>query len=229
MRSGTLYKSGGKKSGELSVTWLVRKLKAVGYSLRWVGLVFILIALGGSAYVYQPLVGEELRYYLSPPTPSSKLGSALRDLPNWQPPDLNYSLYIPKIAAKSVVVKDVNVADETLYLEALKRGVAAAQGLSHPGEMGTTYLFAHSTDSPLNYARFNAVFYLLDKVEAGDPVEVMYENKLHKYVVEKKEILAATDVKYLTVGQGPEQLVLQTCYPPGTTWKRLVVVAKPVY
>ncbi len=226
MRSGTLYKHGGEKSGEVSVTWLVRKLKAIAYSLRWVGLVFILIACGGGAYLYTPLVSEELRYYLQKSQPDSKLGSALRDLPNWQPPDNNYSLYIPKIQAKSVVVKDVNVADEKGYLAALKQGVAEARGLSHPGEPGTTYLFAHSTNSPLNYARYNAVFYLLDKVEAGDRVEVMYQNKLFKYQVEKKEILAANDLKYLTVGSTPERLVLQTCYPPGTTWKRLVVVAK---
>jgi len=226
VRSGTLYKHGGKKSGELSVTWLVRKLKAVAYSLRWVGLVFILIAFGGGAYIYTPLVSEEVRYYFQKPQPESKLNTALRDLPNWQPPDNNYSLYIPKIQAKSVVIKDVNVASEPDYLTALKQGVAEARGLSHPGENGTTYLFAHSTDSPLNYARYNAVFYLLDKVEAGDRVEVVYQNKLYKYQVEKKEILDPSDLKYLTIGQTPEQLVLQTCFPPGTTWKRLVVVAK---
>lgn len=226
MRSGVLYKHGGKKSGELDVRRLVAKLKAVAWSLRNLGLGLLLVACGGGAYIFGPLMVDEVDYYLQPPTSESKLGSALQDLPNWQPPDPQYSLYIPKIRAKAVVVGNVNAADEKAYLDALKRGVAEAAGLSHPGSQGITYLFAHSTDSPLNYARYNAIFYLLDKVEVGDRVEVEYNHKLYKYTVTGKEILAATDTKYLTPTSGPETLVLQTCWPPGTSWRRLVVVAK---
>lgn len=226
MKSGILYKRGGSKSGELSVSQLVAKLKAVAWSLRWVGLGLILLALGGMGYSFGPLVYEEARYYLQPRPPESKLGSALRDIPNWQPPNPDYSLYIPKIRAKSQVIGNVNVADEKEYLEALKRGVAEAAGLAHPGQPGTTYLFAHSTDSPLNFARYNAVFYLLDKLEAGDWVEVVYQNKLLRYKVAQVQILEASDTRYLTTGNPDEILVLQTCYPPGTTWKRLVVVAR---
>lgn len=226
MRSGTLYKHGGKKSGELSITWLVRKLKTVAWSLRWAGLALILLAFGGMGFIFGPLVYEEARYYVQLPTPQSKLGSALRDVPNWQPPNPAYSLYIPKIRAKSQVIGNVNVADEIQYLEALKRGVAEATGLAHPGQPGTTYLFAHSTDSPLNFARYNAVFYLLDKLEMGDWVEVVYQNKLLRYKVAQVQVLEANDTRYLTTGSPDEILVLQTCYPPGTTWKRLVVVAR---
>ncbi len=226
VKSGTLYRHGGKKSGELSISRLVVKLKAIAWSLRWAGLGLILFALGGIGFIFGPLGYEEARYYVEPPVQQSKLGSALRDLPNWQPPDTEYSLYIPKIRAKSRVIGNVNVADETQYLEALKMGVAEAAGLAHPGQPGTTYLFAHSTDSPLNYARYNAVFYLLDKLEAGDWVEVVYQNKLLRYKVTQVQILEANDTRYLTTGNSDEILVLQTCYPPGTSWKRLVVVAK---
>lgn len=226
VKSGTLYKRGGSKSGELSVSRLVIKLKAAAWSLRWAGLALILLAFGGMGFIFGPLGFQEIRYYLQPPTAESKLGSALRDVPNWQPPNQAYSLYIPKIRAKSQVIGNVNVANETQYLEALKRGVAEAAGLSHPGQPGTTYLFAHSTDSPLNFARYNAVFYLLDKLEAGDWVEVVYQNKLLRYKVAQVQILEADDTRYLTTGSVDEILVLQTCYPPGTSWKRLVVVAR---
>lgn len=226
VKSGTLYRHGGKKSGELNVRKLVVKLKAIAWSLRWAGLGLILFALGGVGFIFGPLGYEETRYYVEPPVQPSKLGFALRDLPNWQPPNLDYSLYIPKIRAKSQVIANVNVADETQYLDALKRGVAEAAGLSHPGQPGTTYLFAHSTDSPLNFARYNAVFYLLDKLEVGDRVEIVYQKKLLRYKVDKVQILEANDTRYLTTGNQNEILVLQTCYPPGTSWKRLVVVAK---
>ena len=110
------------------------------------------------------------------------------------------------------------------YNAALKLGVAEAKGLSHPGQKGTTYLFAHSTDSPVNFARYNAVFYLLDKLKVGDEAEVVYMGEAYKYRVVSVQILASSDTRYLVPQKEKELLVLQTCYPPGTSWKRLVVV-----
>ena len=80
----------------------------------------------------------------------------------------------------------------------------------------------------MDIARYNAVFYLLHKLVAGDKIEVVYQGRLYKYEVTGREILAATDVKYLVPQSQEEKLVLATCYPPGTTWKRLVVIAKRV-
>lgn len=230
MRSGVLYQKGGSKSGSLDVSALVKKLKAIAWSLRNVGLVLILFALGGGGYIFGPLITTEVNYYLRPPqvAETSKLALAIKEYPTWEVPDSAYSLYIPKIDAKSRIIGGIDASNEKAYLEALKEGVAEASGLAHPGQKGTTYLFAHSTDSPLNYARYNAVFYLLDKIEPGDAVEIVYKGDLYKYQVAGSHILSAKDVTYLVPQTDEEQLVLQTCYPPGTTWKRLVVVAKPL-
>jgi LPXTG-site transpeptidase (sortase) family protein len=89
-------------------------------------------------------------------------------------------------------------------------------------------MFAHSTNSPINFARYNAVFYLLDKLAEGDRIEVVYQGKLYRYKTASREILAPDDVRYLVPQAMEEKLVLQTCYPPGTTWKRLVIVAKRI-
>jgi LPXTG-site transpeptidase (sortase) family protein len=83
--------------------------------------------------------------------------------------------------------------------------------------------------SRVDYARYNAVFFLLYRLTSGDTVEVVYKNRLYQYRVERREILEASDLRYLTRQEGEEQLVLSTCYPPGTTWKRLAVVAKREY
>lgn len=144
----------------------------------------------------------------------------------WEVPDINYSVYVKKIGAISVVIPEVDASNFNEYSLALKKGVAEAAGLSHPGKTGTTYLFAHSVGSRADYARYNAVFYLLHRVEEGDGVEVFYQRKLFKYTVLRKEILGARDVRYLIPQKEKELLVLSTCYPPGTSWKRLVVVAE---
>lgn len=219
-RSGILH-----KHEEVSISSIIASLKRTAIVLRWLGAALIFISLIGLIVVYGPLFKAEVEYQVTP----SKFGSALRDMPAWQVPDTSYSLYIPKISATSKVIGNVDAGSETAYLAALKLGVAEVAGLAHPGQVGTTYLFAHSTDSPLNFARYNAVFYLLDRLENGDRVEVMYQNKLYKYQIVSKQILAASDTRYLLPQTNQEKLVLQTCYPPGTSWKRLVVEARPAY
>ncbi|MBI2587198.1 sortase, partial [Candidatus Amesbacteria bacterium] len=109
---------------------------------------------------------------------------------------------------------------------ALKMGVAEAKGLAHPGQIGTTFLFAHSVASPLDYARYNAVFYLLDKLVVGDDIEVVYKNKLFKYQVTSVQRLASSDTRYLRPQGDEALLVLQTCWPAGTRVGRLVLTAK---
>lgn len=140
----------------------------------------------------------------------------------------DYMIYVPRIDAKSPVIPQVDASNEKEYFKALKVGVAEAAGLSVPGRRGTTYLFAHSTDNPLNFSRFNAIFYLLDKMQPDDRVELFYKGNYYHYKVEKMEIMAANDTRYLVPQFSHELLVLQTCYPFGTTQKRLVVVAKRI-
>lgn len=223
MKSGTLHQ--GK---ELNVGKLILKLKTMAWLLKRMGAFLIIIAVFGLIIIYGPLFKAETKYQISTNF-KSKFADSLKPIPLWEVPDKNYSVYIPKIQAISRVIGNVDASDEKAYLQALKIGVAEASGLAHPGQKGTTYLFAHSTDGPWNFARYNAIFYLLDKVEKGDIVEIVYKGKLYKYSVSSKSVLGAQDTQYLVPQDKEEQLILQTCWPPGTAWKRLVVVAKPVY
>lgn len=236
MKSGILYGEGSVK--RVNVATLRSRLKLVSGVLRkggkWIiggGIVMVM-------FVLWPVMKAELKYAFG----QTKPGKAVTKIANtelkfvvdspdplvtdWIVPDENYSVYIPKILAKSRVIPNVDAGDKQQYQWALKLGVAEAAGLSHPGEKGTTYLFAHSVGTRADFARYNAIFYLLHKLEVGDKVEVVYKGKLYKYDVEKREVLAASDLKYLQDQKEEEKLILQTCYPPGTAWKRLVVVAK---
>jgi LPXTG-site transpeptidase (sortase) family protein len=142
--------------------------------------------------------------------------------------DPYFSLFIPKIDAKAKVIANVNAGNPKEYLSALQEGVAHAAGTNFPGQGKTVYLFSHSTDSPVNIARYNAIFYLLRKLEPGDRVLVYFLDQEHEYVVTEKLVTDGLDTTWMKDdGQG-ERLVLQTCDPPGTTWKRLMVIAKPI-
>lgn len=145
------------------------------------------------------------------------------------PKDTQFSILIPKIGATAKVFPNVDSSNENAFLPVLQEGVAHAKGTVFPGQNGNIYLFAHSADNFWNAGRYNAMFYLLKDLSSGDEVIVFFENLRHSYVVSESKIVEASDVSYLVESQNntDQILLLQTCWPPGTTWKRLIVVAKP--
>jgi sortase A len=144
------------------------------------------------------------------------------------PQDPAFSVVIPKIGANEKIVANVDADNEEEYIRVLLHNIAHAKGTAYPGINGTTYLFAHSTDNFWNVGRYNAVFYLLNKMEKGDDVVLFYNNKRFNYIVSDTKIIDPEDTHYIAsnLGQG-EQVILQTCWPPGTAWKRLLIFATP--
>ena len=139
-----------------------------------------------------------------------------------------FSVVIPKIDAKANVVANVDTSNKKEYLDALSKGIAHAKSTNFPGQNGRIFLFSHSTDSPVNFARYNAIFYLLKKLSKGDEIIVFFADKKYKYEVTDTKITSPDDTSWLLGKMGEEELVLMTCDPPGTTWNRLMVVAKPL-
>lgn len=142
-------------------------------------------------------------------------------------PDPSFSIVIPKINAEAKITANTDPGNPEIYQEVLKEGVAHAAGSGFPGSGKTIYLFAHSTNSQWNIVRYNAVFFWLNNLEEKDEIWVAYNNKLHVYEVFDKKIVDPTEVQFLTDYKDGETLILQTCWPPGTILKRLLVFAKP--
>lgn len=160
-----------------------------------------------------------------PPSGLAKLLN-VQQLEVLMPADPNYSIVIPKIGANAKIIPNVNPADEKEYLDVLKRGVAQALGTAFPGEGGHMFLFAHSTDYFWNVGTYNAIFYLLYKLETGDEINLFYKGQRYVYKVTGKIEVDPSDVQYLTRKTDSEFLTLQTCWPPGTTLKRMLVFAE---
>lgn len=145
------------------------------------------------------------------------------------PIDTQFGIVIPRIGANAKVIPNVDPIDENEFLQDLSLGVAHAKGTVFPGMQGNVYLFAHSTDNWWNVGRYNALFYLLKELEQGDDVIVYFEDIRHNYTVYDSVIVDPSEVSFVTQAQhgGEETLILQTCWPPGTTWNRLLVFARP--
>lgn len=145
-----------------------------------------------------------------------------------RPVDEEFGIVIPKIGANAKVVANVDWKDGAVYQRALTQGVAHAAGTAVPGQPGNIFVFAHSGIDFYEAVRYNAVFYLLNKLEPGDEITLTYQRQKFLYRVTEQKIVAPEDISYLTGDPARETLTLMTCWPAGTTLRRLVVVAERV-
>ncbi len=145
------------------------------------------------------------------------------------PVDTNFSILIPAIGANAKIYPNVDPSNPNDFLPILQKGVAHAKGTVFPGMKGNIYLFAHSTDNFWDVGRYNAVFYLLKDLQKGDEIVIFFQGKRHNYIMTGSKIVDPSDVSYIVnaKNQNKEQLILQTCWPPGTTFQRLLVFAEP--
>jgi len=222
------------KQGETFVVYDSRLEKRKTRLVKKIGTSFLLGAFIGLIIFLSPIFLAELNYRLNKASPSeikfSRFGQLL-----WldkkgilSPADWDFSLIIPKISLNTIVKSSVDLSHEEDYQAALKTGVAHAQGTALPDEHGTVYIFGHSTDYPWNISSYNAHFYPLKYLDEGEEVIVIYQGKNYLYRVEKRKIIEARELEYLVSQNNEDKLILQTCWPPGTTWKRLIVVASPI-
>jgi LPXTG-site transpeptidase (sortase) family protein len=218
-----------------------KKFKIV-LAIRFLGYAIFLSGLIGFSVIFGPVFQAEFSYR------KDQLGHIKRVVPDINPESTasgsltfanlegegevlapvstKFGIVIPKINANAEVIAEVNPASEREYTSALTKGVAHAKGTALPGEKGNIYLFSHSTDAPWNVARYNAVFYLLRELEAGDEIVMFFNDRRYNYQVYDKRVVESNDVTYLTNIYDQSVLTLQTCDPPGTVLRRLIVRAR---
>jgi len=176
-------------------------------------------------YLYQPLAKAVLSYQIrKSETTNITVPNVIVPTPT---PSNEFDLIIPKIGAVAKIVENVSPFNKEEYSKVLlENNVALAKGSYLPGSgLGkSTFIFAHSTEQGVNLVRNNSIFYLLDDLKNGDTVFVSMKGKVYEYRIYDRKIVNAVDIKYLTYEDPTrEVIILQTCWPLGTNWKRLLV------
>ena len=198
------------------------KLRLVLASLLIIaGLTILLVA-------YGPILVAELRFVFR--QRNSQLidnGQASSQFTEIKPVDEDFSIVIPKINVNAAIVQDVDPYSSFEYQRQLAKGVAHAAGTALPDEERSMFLFAHASGDILMARRYNSVFYLLNKLEAGDQLLIYYRGAPYHYQVSASKEVAADAIAYLE-NNLESDLILMTCTPPGTTWRRLLVFADKI-
>ena len=180
------------------------------------GIFFVFASLIIIGLTFYPLVLTETKYIVSKPEVSKSI----------EPVDSNFAIIIPKIGANVPIIANVDPFAPQIYQKALTKGVAHALGSSFPGNPGNVFIFAHSAQNFYQANRYNAVFYLLNKLELGDEIYLYYQKEKFLYKVTDKKIVEASEIEYFGREEVGKKLTIMTCWPPGTTLKRQLVIAE---
>lgn len=200
--------------------------------------ILILVGFVVLSITYWPIIKEEVRYQFSDKGRNTEVvGKSEQAEKNPDenggpkiivPVDEDFGIIIPKISANAKVIAEVDSQNSAVYQRALTKGVAQAKGTAYPNEKGNIFIFAHSSADFFEASRYNAVFYLLSKLETGDEIFLFYKGEKYSYAVSEKKTVGAEEASYLEKKSDKKQLTLMTCWPPGTTLKRLIIIANPV-
>ncbi|EKD87404.1 MAG: hypothetical protein ACD_36C00096G0004 [uncultured bacterium] len=201
------------------------------------GLALLALALGGLTGPMLPAIRLEANYAYNQIFSKPKEQSLPKSVPVLfdplkiengsiiSPINTEFSLIVPKIGINAPVIPAVNPANPGEYLEALQKGVAHSSTSFFPDQNGTVYLFSHSTNYDWFVKDLNAVFYLIKNLEEGDLIVLFYKGNRYTYRLREKQVVSAKSVSYIAPQQGGKRLILQTCWPPGTTTERLLIFA----
>lgn len=186
----------------------------------YIGVFFICCAFVVTFATFWQIIYNELSYDIShirQYTVSSK---------TMIPVDRSFGIVIPNIGANAKIIENVDPFDSHAYQVALTKGVAHASGTSVPGKPGNIFLFSHSSVNFYEANRYNSIFYLLTKLNPGDRILLYYKNDRYIYEVSAKKIVKPNAVQYLHAsGSNKETVTLMTCWPPGTSYERLLIIA----
>ena len=138
----------------------------------------------------------------------------------------NPTISIPKISVNAPVVYATDNSESAILVD-LESGVVHYANTALPGQPGNSVIFGHSSNDWWEPGNYKFVFVLLDKLVPGDTFSVNYNSKQYIYQVTSSTVVDPTDVAVLNQTADPE-MTLITCSPPGTSWKRLIVVAKQI-
>lgn len=143
------------------------------------------------------------------------------------PVSKEFGLVIKKIGVNVPVIKNVSGQNAKEYFSKLKGGVAHQEESPLPDKSGNTVIFGHSSFVPgVFLTQYSDVFLLLDKLQSRDEIELWYKEEKYTYYVDKVKQIPKGSIE-ITKNTEDKRLTIFTCWPPGTDFKRLVVVAKP--
>jgi LPXTG-site transpeptidase (sortase) family protein len=201
--------------------------------LRFV-LIFIIIFILAFFTLNSRFVYANLKFLLESKS-LSKLPFKIPELPvkisKNAPLPNNATLSINEIGVSAPIIFGVGTDTNSIYKN-LEDGVVHYSDTPKPGSGGFSVILGHSSAYPWYKGAYGSVFALLGKLKIGDTFSVRYEDgRIFTYSV--KELVIFSPLKNndrLTEIEknSKNSVVLLSCWPIGTNYKRIAVYAEVI-
>lgn len=202
-------------------------------------IIFLATFVGAFLLLNIRFVEKNIQYAIAPGTirTNDTLQDAIRLLPlseNVKPKPLPSSanLVIDSIGVRAPIVFDVPDNNDLIY-GSLEKGVVHYSNTSKPGETGAAIVLGHSSAYPWYKGKYGAVFALLNKLKIGDRFYVQYSDN-RTFVYEMKQAIIfnpfdTNDQRLAAIESASgSSIILISCFPVGTNYKRIAVQAQLV-
>lgn len=183
-------------------------------------------------------VEKNVQYIVAPGTikTADTMDEAIRLLPlaeNVRPKPLTNTatLVIDSIGVHAPIVFNVPDNNDLIYNN-LEKGVVHYSNTPKPGEPGAAIMLGHSSAYPWYKGNYGAVFALLSKLKVGDRFYIQYDDN-RSFVYEMSQAIIfnpfENDQRLVDIENATgSTVILISCYPVGTNYKRIAVQARLV-
>lgn len=141
------------------------------------------------------------------------------------------NLVIENIGVSTPIVFGASTDTNDIYKN-LENGVVHYSTSPKPGQNGASMILGHSSAYPWYKGAYGSVFALLGKLKAGDKIFVKYsDGRTFAYSVKQSVIFTPfkNDSRLSLIEQTQKPtLVLISCWPVGTNYKRIAIEAEQI-
>ncbi len=186
-----------------------------------------------SVYIMNENTNIQTRGLNTTPTPSPVAGNTINK------PDVSVGVDVNTEIPGRLEIPDLKINAPIMWSKAAKNfdadlqsGVIHYPGTALPGQIGTTYIAGHSSNYVWAKGAYNQVFTQLGSLaqNASFKITVVQKNGkdaiFHYAVTRSKEYLPTDQEQFKNTGKS--LVALSTCWPVGSTAKRLVVFGELV-
>ena len=139
------------------------------------------------------------------------------------------TLVIEKLGISAPIVFGVSSNNDAI-LKNLENGIVHYSNTPKPGLEGVSIVLGHSSAYPWYRGAYGSVFTLLGKLQPGDKFSVRYDDgRIFNFAVKQSVVFSpfADDSRLTQIEKTPGTfLVLVSCWPVGTNYKRIAVQAE---
>ena len=173
------------------------------------------------------LVSAELRFWLAENAwlPPSTQPDPVALLPLSK--SAFYLLNIPSLQVKAPVVLEESLNPDVIF-NRLEDGAVHYADSVLPGELGTAIILGHSSAYPWYKGKYGSVFALLGHLKKGDEIVINNGQETLKFKVTESLVFNPfaknSDVQALEQTD-TASIVLVSCWPVGTSYRRIAVRA----